>query len=770
MVTLRKPAFLLVAALATLLTSCASGSTDLSLNQHDVTALKQLYESGGWSFRESRVGVRVGDVGAVEVEVEGLASPRREATSGAKSLWVPVVLLRELPPYYRAAEELAKSPVEIHAYKAKDGLWCLVAEVRMSQRAGGEGQPPASPTPAGAGEGEGATPVRVRMTMVSPQFESSLPLLVPTGPAGGSTDASVTLPNNLRFSSLEFGGNDELRSNPSKLTVLPQSLTGGANTAAAQLTPGTSAAWDFSRVAFQMQGWRAPFTLKDIVRVAPLIGLIVGVYLLASEWRRSRHRRKFRDRWKAAKSEASTIRRMAAREFGREALYASAALLEKAFDAARYPRVETWMMLSKVEGQIAELKTVIEATRRMSAPYEKGDERLDELEVRLERVEQIVLNDEAPYPSDLRPRFEARLFMLGLLISAGMILFSQLVWGQNGVIQPAPTPTPSPRAAELREFGMATKPAKPDADDRDKVSVVLDFYPVVNMLVGEGEGPDDKDSVEINTDARAAIENFTHTEKVKLLSKGRSQVVVEVPTKKERDEQLPNTNSESVESVALLKPFDADKKDVMELKFDVRNVQSFDDRFGRWVHRFPWETIEVNLPLRLNRSAQVYNVEAQKPSTDYVGDVQVRDVIDPFDPKTGQRAFVEDHNKYRFHVGDSRSRKVIRPDTKVMLSAKFQRTGLQRFMLTWFLPLTGLVLGFVLGLSFRSTATQFAPLLVEAIGLGGLYLALWGLIFTKFTSIPTIFLGQGITVSEIFFLSGCVILLGVSYLVKRFWV
>lgn len=767
MVTLRKPGFLLVAALATLLTSCASGSADLSLNQHDVTALEQLYESGGWSFRESRVGVRVGDLGAVEVEVEGLASPRSEATSGAKSLWVPVVLLRELPPYYRAAEELAKSPVEIHAYKAKDGLWCLVAEVRMSQRTGGEGQPPASPTPAGTGEGEGATPVRVRMTMVSPQFESSLPLLVPTGPAGGSTDASVTLPNNLRFASLEFGGNEQLRSNPSKLTVLPQSLTGGANTAAAQLTPGTSAAWDFSRVAFHKQGWRAALTLNDADRLAPLIALIAGVSLLASEWRRWRLRRKFRARWKAAKAEASTIRRMAEREFGRGFLYNSAVALEKAFDAGRYLRAQTWEILLKIKLQIAEFRHALGAVRQELGRHTKEYERLDELEVRLERVEQIVQREDEPYPSDLRPRFEVRLFVLCLIVLAVGLLFSQLAWGQNGVMQAAPPPTPNPRAAELREFGMATKPARPDADDRDKVSVTLDFYPVVNVPVGEGEGPEDKDSVEINTDARAVIENFTHTEKVKLISKGRSQVVVEVPTKKERDEQLPNTNSGSVESVALLKPFDADKKDVMELKFDVRNVQSFNDRFGRWVHRFPWEDIEVNLPLRLNRSAQVYNVEAQKPSTDYVGDVQVRDVIDPFDPKTGQRAFVEDHNKYRFYVGDSRSRKVIRPDTRITLNAKFQRTGLQRFMLTWFLLLAGAVVGVGLGLAFRSTATQLAPLLVEALGLGGLYLALWGLIFTKFTSIPTIFLGQGITVSEIFFLIGCVLLLGVSYVVKR---
>lgn len=768
MITLRKPAFLLVIALASLPIGCSSGGAGLRLNQHDATALEQLYESGGWSFSESRVGVRVVEGGTVEVEVEGLAASRGDGQNAAKPLWVPVVLLRELPPYYRAAEELAKSPVELHAYKAKGGLWCIVAELRMAQRAEGGAPPPSSAPPDAAREGGEPTPVRVRLTMVSPEFESKLPLLVPSGPVGGSTDASVTLPNNMRFSSLEFGGNEEIQARPSKLTVLPPQLSGGGNTAAAQLAAGDSAAWDFSRVSFTSQAARAPLGLKEISRMLSLLALGTGAYVTVAEWRRSRRRRKFAARLKTAKAEAAALRRKAEREFGRDSsLYAYAAGLEKAF-AASPDYGEAWRLLLKVSESIEGVRRELDkARRRLGGGGRKEYELLDELEVRLERVEHAGLDESKGYAGDWDLRHEFRLLVIGLFV-IGLLLFSQFAWGQNGVTRPAAPPPPGPRAAELREFGMATRPAKPDADDRDKVSVALDFYPVVNANVGEGESAEAKDNVEINTDdARAVIENFTHTDKVKLVSKARSQVVVEVPARRERDEQLPNTNSGSVESVALLKSFNPNKKDVMELKFDVRNAQSFDDRAWGWVHLFPWETIRVNLPLRLNRSAHVYNVEAQKPSTEYVGDVQVRDVIDPYDPKTGRPAFAEDYNRYRFYAGDGLSRKVIRPDTRVMLTAKFERTGFQRFVLTWFLPLAGLAAGVILGRAYRSAPTAFLPLSVEAAGLAGLYLGLWGLIFTKFTSIPTVFLGQGVTVSEIFFLAGCLLLLGASYVVRR---
>jgi hypothetical protein len=496
---------------------------------------------------------------------------------------------------------------------------------------------------------------------------------------------------------------------------------------------------------------------------------------------------------------------MAEREFGKNVLYELAVKLEQVFSTSKpssYAKSAEYGMkeeLKSAEASLAAMRSEIENEKarqklserekqsqtNLSGPTVEADgeerdnkayERLHELERRLDHLEQVCQPDEQDAKSrEVRNRYSLLLLALVFLIAAWLL--STLVRGQAVTTQA--TPTPPPWAAELREFGLATKPAKPDSDERDKVSVALDFYPTVNEPPQNGkvkaknrDEAKDRDALEINTDdAQAVIENFTLTgpKQLELISKGRTQAVVSVPTIKEHIIGLPKsqTDSKTIESVRLLAAYNPDKKDVIKLSFDVRNVQTFNDRANGWLHWFPWETIEVKLPLRLNRSAQMWNAEMQKPSTDYVAVPQVDDVIGPFDAKTGQKAFVEDYNRYRFSVGDSLSRKVIRPNTKVTFKAEFQRTGLQRFMLTWFILLVALVVGLIVGFKYSSPATLFLPLFVETFGLAGLYLGLWGLVFTKFTNIPTIFLGQGITVSELFFLVGWLILLGTSYLVMR---
>lgn len=121
-----------LASLALLFPGCNTRPSTLQLNSNDVNALNQLQEKSGWSFRHSHVRLKAHGDGAVDIEIEGEALQKPEVEDG--SLLLPIVLTRELPPYYRIGEGGSPNNAELSAYQAKDGLWCIAAEVPLSQR------------------------------------------------------------------------------------------------------------------------------------------------------------------------------------------------------------------------------------------------------------------------------------------------------------------------------------------------------------------------------------------------------------------------------------------------------------------------------------------------------------------------------------------------------------------------------------------------------------------------------------------------------------
>jgi len=274
----RSIAFLSLLSWLILMSLSCTGANTLKPNSNDQSALGQIYEKSGWSFKKSRINLKASGDGAVEVQIEGQATSKDESQTGP--LLLPIVLTRELPPYYRLSEETSADKAQLLAYQAKDGLWCIAAEVALPRP-----EPIPSPTPpstesstAEASDSTSvetakpATTVKLRLLMVSPEFSTALPLLVPAGEGRTNVDTTVSLPIGARFQALEVEGEPDTL--PTALTVMPPTLSQNEVVAAGRLASGGVIAWDFSKLTYS-KPQADPVRLFNLSPRALLISFIV---------------------------------------------------------------------------------------------------------------------------------------------------------------------------------------------------------------------------------------------------------------------------------------------------------------------------------------------------------------------------------------------------------------------------------------------------------------------------------------------------------------
>jgi hypothetical protein len=232
------------------------------LKSGDVNALKRIYETNPSQFQQSLLGIQVYEAGAVEISVEGEAVNKNSSKAGP--LLLPVVLVKELPDYLKATDISNGASIELQAYKIVNGFWCITALVPFNPSS----DQPTVQTPSDSKR------IQFKVLLVSPDFATNLPLLLPAAQSRSSVDLSVTLPNGSGFTSFDVNDNSSLGQG-TKLTVLPSSITGGKLSAATRLLPESAIAWDLSRVSFTNTSNTHLLPSKLIPRLLFLIGLLL---------------------------------------------------------------------------------------------------------------------------------------------------------------------------------------------------------------------------------------------------------------------------------------------------------------------------------------------------------------------------------------------------------------------------------------------------------------------------------------------------------------
>jgi hypothetical protein len=735
---------------------------NLLMSTDDVEALTRIYEKSPWIFRQSRFEIQVREAGAVEINIEGDVS-RKNNDDGP--LWMPIVMVRELPEYYRALNEGEQKQVELEAYRVAGGLWVITAVVprptEVTRLADAQSANTSSPSH-----------LKLRALLVSPIFSTNLPLLIPAGQGRGSVDASVILANGTQFSSLRVSSGNEAVPQAAALTVLPTSITGGAVAAASRLSPEPGVAWNFSSVAYGSNvnwGFR-PWFIPTIFLIV-LSGLTI--------W------------WGVERLVSKDVSRFN-RETERERIVDELEVVVKEFNEFRGNRLEGELE-PELMGELDRLISVIHELRYVSVYQAR--EIIEHIKYRLDKLIRIIKESERNYhrsnsiTRDLykylehiktnigyyaelnssyyfiyeRRRRSRRWFWLfiSLALIAAIWLLSTFARGQANTQQ-----IQSDAANQLATFGdlgMSIVPQDPHSDNYDKVNVALNFFPLTDI-----PNPQGTQEVYIGTgnNEKLSIEPFKPADnsRITIVQENGKLLRLSVPTNyapvigrlktlaewKSTDFSPPSDYFDSI-----------DKATKVNLSYVIKGAQIVKERANNgWFHWFPLDTQEIEVPLELRQPAIVSSIELQRPSFDYTADPSVEGY---------NGTFVENESGRRYQAvsKEKSGRTAIWAGKLVTIRAKFQRTWFQRFGLTIGQVIIAIIIGVIFGFVVVIPDKSWKAVVIGAFGVLALPWAIRTAILSTYKDLPTIVTFQGITLFEVIFLVNIVIILITCIIVRR---
>jgi len=750
-------------------------SSNLRLPHRDVETIDRIYNSSSATLKNVSTDVRVLGDGAVEI-VERGDEVRRSDEEGDGTLWLPVVLAPELPEYYEAKSKFAGRNIELEAYRLDGGLWCIAAV---------EGPPPANTEfehrPSADTDSEG-----VDVVLYSKRFVSDLPFLIPAERHGTLSNISISLPARSRFYSTEIEGQVEpgeqtaprklenFRQRESQLTELPPSIAQGLVKAAGETDSADVVAWDFSKVSFWVPGgfwqWRPWFLPSALSAVFAMFAIWLWYYPLG------------RGETRYAELESAAVfgfqsAVIAALNWGESGsvpslddyaeshwqlnfLRRSTELLLRLKDAL-FARKGEAVDVSKIGSRIAEIEYLLvfgwdEWTRTSS-----GADR--ELNLRAAQLREVV----ASYRTFDRIREERRYakhrvalrqigWILAILALASAIWFlATLASGQAAV-----TPPP-PRAAALAEMKVLVIPHDQHDIDRNKVDVILRFYPLTELQVpGTTE-------IGIDSGAKFTLSAFSRTgdtAQATVLQQTdhslRLAVRASYSSAIRRQRILANGVTSFVPSKVYLKSIE--KADRVEIKYTVEGSQQVKDRAKNgWLYLFPFDSVATEVPLGFDEFALLSQVEL-KEVPDLEGNVWLAGPNISLEEN-------EERTRYRIAADDDPHRIPVWPGKDLRVIATFERKPLQKYGLTVGMLVIAILLGLLVGKLMSMNDSGAIQILVGAVGILGLPLAVRAIVFEQYRDLPTIAAGVGITVFECAFLVSIALLAIVSFAAKRWF-
>jgi hypothetical protein len=780
-------------------------SQKLQLSGGDVNALKQIRVNSPWQFQQSSVDIQVHQPNAIEINIKGEAVHRENQQGGP--MWLPVALFRDLPEYLKGAtvnSQNSQTPVELQAYKVAGGLWCVVAVVPLDQplQQSTANTPTDVPSPSATPAAPKFEPVNLQVLFVSPEFETSLPLLIPISQQGVGVDLSISLPQGTRFTSQNLSSS-KISDQITTLTVLPPSTTGGAIRAAAKLIADKDEAWNLTEVTYQStKVWER--LLQQMLLASALMTLILaGFYWMNSpvlRYRKEISSLPFRIRKEIAQlySEVSEkgllnpslaleaeflhnneigelieylfdvrrrIRKLI-RKFEPD-LYDSARLIvAHGFEEGRSLKKSRDEKLESLKGAVKDYSELVDKcesilsyssnstlTLSSNSWLQKQREFINYTILFIHRVEYIdQLSKGFSYKSTFRERYIAVFTLLTLMLLA---MYALVVRGQSPT-QAAQNPQ-SEKVSVLGDFDMSIAPI--DSNSMN-VGVSLGF-----IALSDKNTPDKKEvGVGTGNNNDAEIEVTKVSDGVDIVHQSKKEVRFSVPVSNIPSLNVLGTLSSpefQVEQIRITDSLQAalsSEGNFVRLEYTVKRAQDTKNYFGTWLHRFPFDSKSVVIPLKLEQSAIVSKVELPRQA-DFTGVPSARGIDDV--------SFLEKENIYYLDLG-RRDRRVMFPAAKeVVFEVTFRRTRWQQIFLT----VGQLVLAIIAGISFGYMITlkshSALATTIESLGLIGLVYLIRTNVSSTYKDLPNLFSGQTPTLFDLFFLLSLILFVGVTYVTWR---
>jgi hypothetical protein len=745
------------------------GKSNLRLLYGDVQTLDRIYQASSTTLKNVSTEIRVLGDGAVEIVKQG---DEAEKGDGDGTLWLPIVLVRELPEYYEAKGKYGGKTPELEAYQLDGGLWCIAAVTGpLPPRNRANLSSESSDTDSGG----------IHVLLYSKKYISELPILVPAERNGARSNISISLPAKSRFYSTEIISRletaERLRQRETQLTELPPAIAPGVVKAAGDVDSADVVAWDFSRVSFWVPGsfWRLrPWSLPTgLFALFAVLAAWFWYYPLGEGERGITEL----DDAALSRIESAVISGLggltgaAARTFR----YAPEFLNDSVFflrstEALINLRDELpdlkWgeRNFSTIRRMVDDLDSLLyagwEREKRVASSIPEADLNLRAFYLReivtsfrsLERI-----REERGYAERRNVLKQAGWIFAILGLASAIWFLATIASGQT-----AAKPSPPARAGALADMNVLVVPHDVHGADRDKVGVTLRFYPLTE--VQDVAAPTE---IGIDTGANFKMDPFPRagdSGQVMVLQQTDRSVRLAVHASYSsalgRLKVLRNGVKSFVPTKLYLESLK--KADRIEINYVVEGSQRVKERAQNgWLYWFPFDSVNVEVPLRFQELALLSQVEFQQ-QPDLQGNVLL----------AGPNIVLEeneDRTKYRIAAKDDPHPLSVWPGTELRLVATLERRPLQKYSLTAGMLLVGVFLGLLIGKLMSLKDSAAIQILVGAVGILGLPLAVRAIVFDHYKELPTIATGLGITVFECVFFLAIVVVAIVSFTAKRWF-
>ena len=250
--------------------------------------------------------------------------------------------------------------------------------------------------------------------------------------------------------------------------------------------------------------------------------------------------------------------------------------------------------------------------------------------------------------------------------------------------------------------------------------------------------------------------------KVSLIQHSNNLITLDVPTSYSRTLRRIGVLSQSVVQYKVPPgyPNEVLLANQLSFSYNMSGAEAVHTRFAgiHWLHRFPFDYAEVDIPIDVRRAALLSHLELQKPASDYFTNVRVEGLpIDLTESENGDR--------YNFANADPMVRTPMWAGQTVTLRATFERTLLQSWGLIAIVLIFGIAGGAFAGYITTLPDKSWKAYVLTMMGVTTVVFGVRTAVLSAYKELPTLLIGQGTTIFELAFLLA--LLLMVAFFATR---
>jgi hypothetical protein len=699
-------------------------------------------------------------------------------TDSDGDVWIPILLMRKLP-YFQLVPPSNLSKVSLEAYEFRGGLWCIAAVVKRDTSA--TSSPPSSTT-------SSTDFLDFRVVLAGSPFTETLPFVIPSGQTAESVAISISLPKGARFSSAngaitmrnmrDWRQRGTLRSEvsaiPQALTSIPSAVTGNNAREAVTLYSPDAVGWDFSEVKFTQPGFLSrykPWFLPSIVLLA-CGGIGLSLILARSSAVNSNlvqvHERGWMEVYSLGRSALDAMSRLTPevlREFNEVSPGSLASwrrvledvLLRTGNNREDYKYQEYGAKLYDIQKLLDETSYFLRNAGVKHDFYPVAGTQIDHFLWQVHGLKVALENAVRRERQLSRGRATKRSLTVALW-AIGVLAFICMVFVISFLAQaqslPQSTRHRSIPLAMLCDLDITLTPRDPQTTPGNQVDVALRFSPLTGvrkqkaatLLIGTG----DRMSISIEDPAVPTDKNLS------VMQHSHRLITLGFPTTYSSIFTRIGALSGLLEGYKIPDDYPQALANASQFNFSytLRGAEAKHERVSgqsHWLYMFPFDTVDVDIPIDVRQDSLLLHLELQKPSEDMFTTPSVEGL-----PVSLSES--ENGDKYGFVSPDAKSRTAVTPLQRIIVHGRFQRTSFQRWGLTFGVWVLAIVVGAVAGFATILPDKHWIGYTIGLLGITGLVLGVRNTVLSTYKWLPTLMNAQGTSIFELFFVVSLVLL------------